>query len=92
MKVGSVSNPVPFTGQDGKQGYKILLLKSKVPPHKGNLEQDYAKFKERAQEEKMDKVLSEWFEKRRENTYIKIDDEFTDCSDLRIWTKGAAKQ
>jgi peptidyl-prolyl cis-trans isomerase SurA len=90
MKVGSVSKPVPFTGTDGKEGYKVLFLKSKIAPHKGNLEQDYAKFKEKAQEQKMDKVLSAWFEKRRENTYIKIDDEFKTCDDLKIWTKVAA--
>lgn len=91
MKVGSVSKPAQFVGQDGKEGYKLLFLKSKIPPHKGNLDQDYAKFKEKAQEQKMDKVLSEWFEKRRENTYIKIDDEFKSCDDLKIWTKGTAK-
>jgi peptidyl-prolyl cis-trans isomerase SurA len=90
MKVGSVSKPTPFVGQDGKEGYKILFLKSKIAPHKGNLDQDYAKFKEKAQEQKMDKVLSAWFEKRRENTYIKIDDEFKACDDLKIWTKVAA--
>ncbi|MEJ5963971.1 peptidylprolyl isomerase [Pedobacter immunditicola] len=87
MQVGGVSEPVPFTGADGKEGYKILLLKSKIPPHKGNLEQDYAKFKEKAQEQKMDKVLSEWFEKRRESTYIKIDPEYSTCEELKIWTK-----
>jgi peptidyl-prolyl cis-trans isomerase SurA len=91
MKVGSVSRPVTFTAKDGKDGYKILFLKSKIPPHKGNLEQDYEKFKEKAQEQKMDKVLSEWFEKRRENTYIKIDDQFSDCGELKIWTKSAAQ-
>jgi peptidyl-prolyl cis-trans isomerase SurA len=91
MKVGTVSKPTPFVGQDGKEGFKILYLKSKIPPHKGNLDQDYAKFKEKAQEQKMDKVLSTWFEKRRENTYIKIDDEFKSCDDLKIWTKAAAK-
>ncbi|MDB5019736.1 MAG: peptidylprolyl isomerase [Pedobacter sp.] len=90
MKVGTVSKPTSFVGQDGKEGYKILFLKSKIPPHKGNLEQDYAKFKEKAQEQKMDKVLSEWFEKRRENSYIKIDDEFKSCDDLKIWTKSTA--
>ena len=88
MQVGGLSQPVPFTAADGKEGYKILLLKSKIPPHKGNLDQDYAKFKEKAQEEKMDKVLSEWFEKRRESTYIKIDPEYTTCDELKIWTKN----
>lgn len=91
MKVGEISQPVLFTGQDGKEGYKILFLKSKIPPHKGNLEQDYAKFKERAQQGKIDRILSEWFEKRRENTYIRIDEDYNKCDELKIWTKTAKK-
>ncbi|SHF70968.1 peptidylprolyl isomerase [Pedobacter caeni] len=91
MKVGEISKPVLFTGQDGKEGYKLLYLKSKIPPHKGNLEQDYAKFKERAQQGKVDRILSEWFEKRRENTYIRIDEDYDKCDELKIWTKTAKK-
>jgi len=91
MKVGDVSKPVFITEADGKEVYKILLLKSKIPPHKGNLDQDYAKFKEKAQEQKMDKVLSEWFEKRRESTYIKIDPEYVTCDELKIWLKPEVK-
>jgi len=87
MKVGEVSKPVAYTGRDGKEGYKIVLLKSKIAPHKGNLEQDYAKFKEKAQEQKSDRVMSEWFEKRRENTYIRIDEEYQGCDELKLWTK-----
>lgn len=87
MKVGEVSKPVPFTGQDGKEGYKIVLLKSKIPPHKGNLDQDYAKFKEKAQQEKSNRVMSEWFEKRRKGTYIRIDEDYMNCDELKIWTK-----
>jgi len=87
MKVGEISRPVPFTGADGKEGYKIVLLKSKIPPHKGNLDQDYTKFKEKAQQQKMDRVMSEWFEKRRKNTYIRIDPTYTSCDELKIWTK-----
>lgn len=91
MKVGEISKPNFFSGADGKDGYKILLLKSKIPPHKGNLDQDYVKFKERAQEVKTNKVLSEWFEKRRETTYIKIDPEYTTCDELKLWTKNEKK-
>lgn len=91
MKVGDISKPTLFTGQDGKEGYKILYLKSKIPPHKGNLEQDYAKFKERAQQAKVDRILSEWFEKRRENTYIRIDEDYDKCDELKIWAKTSKK-
>lgn len=90
MKVGEISKPVPFTGQDGKEGYKIVFLKSKIPPHKGNLDQDYAKFKEKAQQQKSDRVMSEWFEKRRKGTYIRIDEDYMKCDELKIWTKPLA--
>lgn len=91
MKVGEISKPVQFVGQDGKEGYKILYLKSKIAPHKGNLDQDYAKFKEKALQAKTDRILSEWFEKRRENTYIRIDEDYDKCDELKIWTKNAKK-
>jgi peptidyl-prolyl cis-trans isomerase SurA len=92
MKIGEISKPVPFTAQDGKEGYKIILLKSKIPPHKGNLNQDYTKFKEKAQQQKMDRVMSEWFEKRRKNTYIRIDEDYLGCDELKIWTKPAVTE
>jgi len=88
MKVGSVSQPVKFSDpQSGKEGYKIFFLKSKIPPHKASLEQDYPKFKEQAEGEKKSKKISEWFEKRRETTYIKVDDEFATCDELKMWLK-----
>lgn len=92
MKVGEVSKPITFKSeQDGKEGYKIFLLKSKIPPHKGNLEQDYTKFKERAQEEKNAKIVREWFEKRKETTYIRIDEEFMNCDELKLWVRNDKK-
>lgn len=93
MKVGSISQPVAFRdSQTGKEGYKIFYLKSKIPPHKGNLEQDYPKFKEQAQREKEAKVMSEWFEKRKETTYIRVDDEYATCDELKLWVKKDKSQ
>ncbi|SFH40561.1 peptidylprolyl isomerase [Pedobacter insulae] len=92
MKVGEVSQPVAFSSpEQGKEGYKIFFLKSKIPPHKGNLEQDYPKFKERAQKEKEDRVVSEWFQKRKETTYIKVDEEFATCDEMKLWAKNENK-
>lgn len=86
MKVGTISEPALFTGADGRQGYRILLLKSKTGPHQANLEQDYPKIKEVAFEDKTNRTISEWFEKRRKITYIKIDSEFQTCSGISNWT------
>ena len=88
MQVGGISEPVSFSNpQDGKEGYKVFFLKSKIAPHKGSLELDYPKFKEQAQREKESKVMSEWFEKRKETTYIRIDPEFETCDELKLWIK-----
>jgi peptidyl-prolyl cis-trans isomerase SurA len=87
MQAGQISTPVPFTAQDGQEGYRIVLLKSKIAPHKGNLDQDYNKFKEKAQQRKSDRVLSEWFEQRRLKTYIRINADYNGCSELKLWTK-----
>ncbi|SMC61910.1 peptidylprolyl isomerase [Pedobacter africanus] len=86
MKVGGISTPTLFTDQSGKEGYKILYLKSKIPPHKGNLEQDYAKFKEYAQQDKTNREMSLWFEKKRKDTYVRIDEEYVNCDELKMWT------
>jgi peptidyl-prolyl cis-trans isomerase SurA len=92
MKVGSISKPVAFNNeQTGKEGYKVFFLKSKIPPHKGNLDQDYPKFKERAQKEKEARVMSEWFEKRKETTYIRVDDEFASCDEMKLWVNKDKK-
>ena len=90
MKVGAVSKADLYTAADGKQGYRLLYLKSKIPPHKANMAQDFPKIRDAAQSDKINRTLSEWFEKRRESTYIKIDDEFNTCDELKIWTKTTA--
>src|ERR1035438_10315400 len=68
MKVGSISKPQLFTGQDGKKSYKILYLKSTTNAHKANLEQDYPKIKQYATNDKIDRTVSEWFQKKRKLT------------------------
>lgn len=86
MKVGSISKPALFKQADGKTGYRFLSLKSKTGPHQANLEQDYPKIKDVAFEDKNNRTISEWFEKRRKITFIKIDAEFQTCRELSGWT------
>ncbi len=90
MKVGSYSLPAMFTDARGKMGYKFLYLKSKIPPHKANLDQDLPKIKDAAFEDKINKTVSKWFEKRRKSTYVKIDSEYHSCELLKEWITDAA--
>lgn len=85
MKVGQVSKPILYTAANGKKSYNILYLKSKTDAHRANLEQDFPKIKEVVYEDKINKTLSEWFEKRRQETYINIDKEYHNCELLKTW-------
>ncbi|MDP9046871.1 MAG: peptidylprolyl isomerase, partial [Bacteroidota bacterium] len=85
MKVGGVSKPQLFTGSDGKKSYKILYLKSTTNAHKANLAQDYPKLKEYATNAKINRAVSQWFEKKRKQTFIKIDPQYQACPSLQGW-------
>lgn len=88
LKAGEYSKPFSFSDpQTKKEGYRFLYLKSRTEPHRASLETDYAKIKELAENDKLNRVVSEWFEERRKTTYIRIDDEFSTCSELKEWVK-----
>src|SRR5690606_14225986 len=87
LKPGEVSKPVLYTDKaSGEVTYRIYYLKSRIAPHKANLDQDFAKIKEAARQDKVNRTLSEWFETRRESTYIDINPDFLSCGELKIWT------
>jgi peptidyl-prolyl cis-trans isomerase SurA len=88
LKEGEVSKPIVYTDKRlGERSYRIYYLRSRIPPHKANMDQDFAKIKEAARQDKVNRTLSEWFETRRETTYIDINPEFMSCEELQIWTK-----
>ncbi|MCA5006193.1 peptidylprolyl isomerase [Sphingobacterium bovistauri] len=88
LKEGEISKPILYTDKRvGEKSYRIYYLKSRIAPHKANLDQDFAKIKEAARQDKVNRTLSEWFETRRETTFISINPEFSSCEELKIWTK-----
>ncbi|GGG74280.1 peptidylprolyl isomerase [Parapedobacter pyrenivorans] len=87
LQPGEYSKPARFTDRAGKIGYQFTYLKSRTAPHQASLQLDYAKIKEAALQDKINRKLSEWFEGRRKVTFININDEYHDCDDLKIWLK-----
>ncbi|MDN3551116.1 peptidylprolyl isomerase [Mucilaginibacter aquaedulcis] len=85
MKIGTISKPDLFTEANGKKSYKILYLKSATGAHKANLEQDFPKLKDYAFEDKTNKMINQWFDKRRKETFIRIDREYQSCDILKKW-------
>jgi peptidyl-prolyl cis-trans isomerase SurA len=91
MKVGSIAPPALFTSQRNTKAYKIIYLKSKTDAHKANLAQDFPKLKDAASESKTSKTVSDWFDKRRKETYINIDPEYQTCDQLKSWVVTIAQ-
>jgi peptidyl-prolyl cis-trans isomerase SurA len=73
MKVSEISQPVPFEGEQGKKGVRIIFLKSKSEPHRMNLQDDYSRISQFALEEKKSKTLDKWIKGKLPSYYIMVD-------------------
>jgi peptidyl-prolyl cis-trans isomerase SurA len=82
MKVGSISKPMVYRTDDGKNAVRIFYFKSKLPPHQANLKDDWSRIQSAALAEKKDKALDKWFNKARQDVFINIDDTYKNCKIL----------
>lgn len=87
MKVGEFSKPILTSSSDGKQAYSIILLKSRTEPHKANLRDDYQKIQTAAEAMKESNLVREWIAKKIQSTYIRIDENYTNCEFNNPWVK-----
>lgn len=80
LKVGEVSQPFETQDENGKAVYKIVMLKAKTDPHPANLKDDYQVIQDMALAKKQADYMEEWVSKTIKGTYIKIDDNYKNCS------------
>ena len=73
MKIGEISQPVAFEGDQGKKGVRIIFLKSKSEPHRMNLQDDYSRISQFSLEEKKSKTLDKWIKTKLPAYYIMVD-------------------
>lgn len=82
MEVGSISHPIKYRQDDGKEAVRILYYKSKIKPHQANLKDDWQKIQSATLNEKKSKILSQWFEKARNDVFISVDEKYEYCGIL----------
>lgn len=80
-----VSEAVLFREQDGKEGFRLIKLRKRYEPHRVNMKDDYQYIKMIAQQNKQQKVMDDWVDKRIEESYIKIMPGLYDCELKPIW-------
>lgn len=76
MKVGQMISAQPCLTRTGKQGYRILYLKSRSEPHRANLKDDYQLIQDMALQAAQDAALDAWVKKRLVTTYVRINQDF----------------
>lgn len=86
LQVGEVSTPLPFKDADGKDAYRIVMIKKKTDAHKANLNDDYARIQEWALGDKKNKVIEEWIANKSKRAYVKINENLFDCDFKFNWT------
>jgi len=82
MKVGRISRPLIYRTDDGKSAVRILYFKTKLPPHKANLKDDWFRIQSAAIAEKKDISMEKWFRKARSEEFINIDPLYNSCKIL----------
>ena len=75
MEVGSISAPAEVQLLDGTRAWHVILLQRRTPPHKLNLETDYALLSQYALQDKRQTELDAWLRDLRETVYIDIKSE-----------------
>ncbi len=85
LAVGELSDPVPMKTEDGKDAYRLLLLKQKTTPHQANIKEDYNRIQGWALEKKKKKAVDDWIRGKSQKAFVNISDEYSDCTFKFNW-------
>jgi peptidyl-prolyl cis-trans isomerase SurA len=80
LKVGEISETFESTDDKGNLVYKVIRLKSRTEPHKGNLKQDYELLKNMTKQVKQNEIVDDWIKEKIKSTYIRINEPFDECT------------
>ena len=80
MEVGDISEA--FIMKDPKRDRDIVAivkLTARIPAHKANLSDDYQVIKGMYENAERQRMVDEWIKKKISDTYVKIEDNWSDC-------------
>ena len=80
MDEGQISNAMSMKTEENRDAYRIVRLNKKPPAHKANLTDDYDNIYNAALVDAKQKYMREWARKQAKSTYIKLADEYCNCS------------
>lgn len=84
MKVGTISPPLPYRLDDGRNALRIIYYRTKTPSHKADINQDYEKLYNMTLNFKRNQAINDWFIKTKDELYIYLDREYNYCNILGV--------
>lgn len=85
LQVGEVSDPVPMKTSDGKDAYRLLIIKKKTTPHRANLKDDYALIQQWTMQKQRQDAINKWIKAKSTKAYVKICEDYQDCDFQFDW-------
>lgn len=94
LKPGGISKPMPYVDDQpgGRNGVRIVYLKTRTNPHRENMTDDYARIQQRTLQLKQQEARDKWLREKIPTYYIHVDDEFKQCNHISQWIGSIAKQ
>ncbi len=83
LDVGSISKTIPMNYNGIQNAYRILYLKSRTPPHRANLKQDYPRIRRMAEQKAKKEAFRKWLKQYADKTYIKLKTTNTNCEGIK---------
>ena len=87
LKAGDISDVFFEENREGDKMFKIMLLKSRTDAHTADLSEDYVKIKNLAIQKKKTELIEKWANEVIDDTYIKINNDYSDCLFKSNWAK-----
>jgi peptidyl-prolyl cis-trans isomerase SurA len=85
LEVGEITPPIEYRTQLGDYLYKIVQLQGRSAPHQASLQKDYSRIQQAATESKRNTAFSKWINRRVDDTYIMIDQQYQGCDNIDRW-------
>ncbi len=86
MEKGNYTSPNLYVDiYERKQGIRIVRLMERYQPHVANLKDDYSLIKSAAENDKKQRIVTEWTNSKIGNAYIRIDEQYSNCEFKSNW-------
>jgi peptidyl-prolyl cis-trans isomerase SurA len=82
LNTGSISEAALVRDPQGKEFFRIIQLRSKVDPHRANLEQDLALLKNYVENKRRQEVMDAWVARKKAETALRVNGVYQDCGGI----------